>query len=586
MDKFTSEKIRQLFLTFFKQKDHQIVDSHSLVSPDSSVLLTTAGMQPFKLCFLGENCPYSSRVASCQRCFRTSDLEEVGDNSHLTFFEMLGNFSFGDYSSQETIHWAIELLTESYHLSLSKMAFTFFGGDELTPADVKTKKILLEEGIPEERILPSGREDNFWGPVGDSGPCGPTTEIYYQVKEGPSFPQSLEDLEERFVELWNLVFNRYFQDENGKLTNLPAEGIDTGLGLERLTMVLENKASVFETDLLADLLNLLEKKGEKSFSQAPEAYRILADHFRGVVFLIADGIKPSNLGRGYILRRLIRRLIENGEKAGFFEEDWPLAFQWIFEKYLPVYPHLKGKEKIVQSVILKEKERIKKASRKGWKELEKIGRKKLSGEEVFSLYSTYGLSTREIDQAGYLFSLKEFEEAKLNHQEASRQGKEKKFGGHGITDVQKERTKVRLHTATHLLQAALRSVLGPEVEQKGSDIKEEGLRFDFSFPRSLTEEEKKKVEAWVNERIQENLTVKKEEENLREAKEKALFLKNASYPEKVFVYTIFDSSSGEVFSREICGGPHVESLSELGHFRITHEKSSGTGIRRIRAILE
>jgi len=586
MAKLTSEKIRQQFLDFFQERGHQLVASHSLISPDPTVLLTTAGMQPFKPCFLGEECPYSSRVASCQRCFRTSDLDQVGDISHLTFFEMLGNFSFGDYSSREAIHWALELLIDGYHLDKKKMAFTFFGGSESLPADEETKEILLGEGIPEEKILASGREDNFWGPVGKSGPCGPTAEIHYQVKAGFPFPQSAEDLNCRFVEVWNLVFNRYFQNEEEKLAALPKSGIDTGLGLERLVMILEEKESVFETDLLVDLLKILEEKGKMSFSQAPGPYRILADHFRGVVFLVADGVRPSNLGRGYVLRRVIRRLVENGEKIGFPEKDWPQAIQWVIEKYSPIYPHLQGQGEIVPAVVSQEGKRLAKASQRGWKELEKLDQEELSGKEVFRLYTTYGLSPEEITRAGYQFSSKEFQQALEKHQQISRRGGEKKFGGHGITDTQKEKAKVRLHTATHLLQAALRAVLGPEVKQKGSDIQEGRLRFDFSFPRALTKEEKEEVERWINQRIQEDLKVEQEEMDLQEAKKEGLFIEEVSYPARVSVYTILDRSSGESFSKEICGGPHVDSLAELGQFRIVKERSSGAGLRRIKAILE
>lgn len=586
MTKLTSEKIRQQFLNFFQERGHQLVASHSLVSPDSSVLLTTAGMQPFKPCFLGKKCPYPSRVVSCQRCFRTSDLNEVGDVSHLTFFEMLGNFSFGDYFSQEAIDWALDLLVEGYHLDKEKMAFTFFGGSKNLPADEETKTVLLGAGISEKKILALGQEDNFWGPVGKSGPCGPTAEIYYQVKAGAPFPQSVEDLNSRFLEIWNLVFNRYLQQEGGRLSDLPELGVDTGLGLERLVMILEGKESIFETDLLAGLLSILEEKGKMDFTQAPCSYRILADHFRGVVFLVADGVRPSNLGRNYILRRVIRRLVENGEKIGFLEADWPLAIQWVVKKYSPVYPYLQGQEEKVQSVIFQEKKRLAKASQKGWQELEKLDRKKLSGEEVFHLYATYGLSPEEITEAGYQFSEGEFKQAWEEHQQASRQGREKKFGGHGIQDAQEEKLKVRLHTATHLLQAALQKILGPEVRQKGSDIDKERLRFDFSFSRPLTKEEKKEVEGWINQKIKKSLVVKQEEMSLSEAKKTAQFVEGARYPARVSVYSILNEPSGEVVSREICGGPHVASLAELGQFRIIKEQSSGSGIRRIKAVLE
>ena len=581
--KITSNIIRQQFLDFFVARGHQLVPSHSLISPDPSVLFTTAGMQPFKPCFLGENCPYASRVVSCQRCFRTSDIEEVGDISHLTFFEMLGNFSFGDYGRREAIHWALELLTKQYHLPKEKLAFTFFQGDKRSPTDEETKSVLLEEGIPAGQMIALGREDNFWGPVGSSGPCGPTMEIHYEVSQEHHFPRSPQDLEERFVEVWNLVFNQYFQDEKGQLSDLPRLGIDTGMGLERLTMVLEEKASVFETDLFADFLEMVKKKSGSRFCSS---YRIVADHLRGIIFLVADGVQPSNLGRGYILRRIIRRFLENIEKLGLSQNDWPSLIKWMVKKYQPLYPSLEKKGILAAEILSQEKSRLAKASQRGWKALKNLGKKKLSGEEVFSIYATYGLSPEEIKKAGYSFEEKAFREAFLEHQKASQKGKEKKFGGHGIQDAQKEPEKVKLHTATHLLQAALRKVLGPEVRQAGSDINAERLRFDFTFPRALTSREIKAVEDWVNKRIEEDLMVKKENLPLEKAKKTALFLEKAHYPEVVSVYTIMNPKTGEVASREICAGPHVEHLSVLGHFQIIQEKSSSAGVRRIKAVLK
>ena len=582
----TSDIIRQQFLNFFVARGHQLVPSHSLISPDPSVLFTTAGMQPFKPCFLGENCPYSSRVVSCQRCFRTSDIEEVGDISHLTFFEMLGNFSFGDYSRREAIHWALELLTKQYQLRKEKLAFTFFRGDKRSPADKETKSVLLEEGIPAEQIIALGREDNFWGPVGSSGPCGPTMEIHYEVSSEHHFPRSPRDLENRFVEVWNLVFNQYFQDEKGQLTDLPRLGIDTGMGLERLTMILEGKASVFETDLFADFLEMLKKKSGQNFRHFSSSSRIVADHLRGIIFLVADGVRPSNLGRGYILRRIIRRFIEHSENLGLGQNDWASLINWIVKKYQPLYPGLEQKGILVEDILRQEKSRLEKASQRGWKALKKLGKRKLSGEEVFSVYATYGLSPEEVKKAGYTFEEKAFQKALLEHQKASQKGKEKKFGGHGIQDAQKEPEKVKLHTATHLLQAALRKVLGTEVKQAGSDINTERLRFDFTFPRALTAQEIKAVEDWVNKRIQEDLIVQKEDLPLAEAKKDALFLEEAHYPDRVSVYTILDPKTGEIASREICAGPHVKTLSTLGHFQIIQEKSSSAGVRRIKAILQ
>ena len=584
-EKITSEKIRQEFLDFFLEKGHQLVVSHSLVSPDRSVLLTTAGMQPFKSCFLGENCPYASRVVSCQKCFRTSDVEEVGDNYHLTFFEMLGNFSFGDYSRQEAVHWALELLITVYHLDKGKLALTFFRGDKDVPVDQEIKEIILKEGISPKNLMALGREDNFWGPVGKSGPCGPTIEIYYEMSEEHHAPRSEKDLNQRFVEIWNIVFNQYVQNEQGQLSSLPKLGIDTGVGLERLTMVLEKKNSVFGTDLLSGLLKLIQKKAHVNLKDNSHAYRIVADHLRGVVFLVVDGIRPSNLDRGYVLRNIIRRLIENGEKIGLSQEDWPELIQWLIKKYSPLYPLLKNQGKLVEAFISQEGERLEKAFQKGWKELEKLKKKKLSGEDVFRLYATYGLSPAEIKKRGYCFQLGDFQKAIKQHQEVSRQGRAKKFGGHGIVNAKQEKEKVKLHTATHLLQAALRNILGTDIKQKGSDINQERLRFDFSFSRALTKEEIKKIEEWVNQRIKDGLKVRKETLSLEKAKQSALFLEKAQYPDMVSVYILFDPVSQKVFSKEICAGPHIACLSGLGSFHIIQENSCAAGIRRIKAIL-
>ena len=561
----SSKELRKKLLDFFKNKDHNIVKSSSLLPNDSSVLFTTAGMQQFKEYYLDKKSPYGNKVASCQKCFRTSDIEEVGDERHLTFFEMLGNFSFGDYFKKEAIYFAKEFLDT---LNLKIDYVTVFEGDGEIQKDVDSYNVWKELGFSEEKnnLIFKGRDENFWGPTGEEGPCGPTTEIYING-----------------IEIWNLVFNEYFQDKNKKLTLLKKKGVDTGMGLERLSMIVQNKPTIFETDLFLPIIKEIENQFNLKYENNNYYFRIIADHIKSAVFLISENIYPSNIERGYILRRLIRRAIRYGKlmnlPSGFL---LPLAKK-VIEIYKDVYCEIKLSENNILTVILNEEEKFEKTLNKGLKQFEKIAEKKeITGEEAFHLYDTYGFPielTKELaDEKNIKVDIGGFYNFFKKHQEVSRKGVEAKFGGIGKNA---DYNATRLHTATHLLQSALREVLGESVRQMGSDINSFRLRFDFSFPRKLTNEELQKIEGIVNQKIKEDLEVKREEMSYEKAiRSGALSFFKEKYPPKVSVYSIGD------FSKEICAGPHVKKTSELKKFKIIKEESSGANIRRIRAVLE
>jgi len=564
-----SNKLRKKFLNFFEKRGHKVIPSSSLTPTDPSVLFTTAGMQQFKPYYLGEPSPYGPNVASCQKCFRTSDIDEVGDERHLTFFEMLGNFSFGGYFKEEAIQYAFEFLFKELKLPLERAKFTVFKGDKEVPEDKESPRIWEKLGVPKEKIVGMGREDNFWGPTGLEGPCGPTTEIHIDG-----------------IEVWNLVFNEYYKDREGKLTPLKQKGVDTGMGLERLAMISQNKSSVFETDLFEPIIKELRIRNYELRNVRSE--RIIADHIKGAVFLISEGILPSNVERGYVLRRILRRAILHSKILNLPKNSLIEVAKKVIEIYKNVYPEVLSKQTDVLTVIENEREKFEKTLEIGLKKLKlqiencKLRNEKiLPGKVVFDLFQSYGFPfeiTKEIaKEEGLDVDEKDFQERFKKHQEISRVGAEKKFGGLGkVIDY----NMVKLHTATHLLHAALREILGEKVKQMGSDITPERLRFDFSFDRKLTEEEIKKVEDLVNQKIKEDLEVKKEEMSLKEAlKSGALAFFKEKYPERVTVYTIGN------FSKEICAGPHVKRTSELGNFKIKKEETAGTGIRRIYAIL-
>jgi len=585
-----SREIRQKFLEFMKEKGHAVVPSSSLVPDDPSVLLTTAGMQQFKRYYTGEldaERDFSARrTASIQKCFRTSDIEEVGDETHLTFFEMLGNFSFGDYFKEESIVWAYEFVTERLGVSPDRVRVSIFRGDERVPRDTESYRIWHEVvKVPKERIDERGMEDNFWGPTGNGGPCGPTSEIYVDG-----------------VEIWNLVFNEFYCNASreellaggGALERLKLPGVDTGMGFERLLAVLGGQGSVFETDLLHPLASEIASVAP---GLEPRTLRVLTDHLRASVFLIGDGVVPSNKAAGYILRRLVRRTLAYQIKHDIHADLFPYAAKKVREMFGGIYEELADEERIL-AVLEAEKEKFEKAIAKGLGELQRHA--VIGAKEAFLLYETYGLPFELIKELAPKGAAKDltregFERELERHKEISRAGAEKKFGGHGLVlstgelkaANEEELTKVtRLHTATHLLQQALRDVLGPEVEQRGSDITAERTRFDFAFPRKLTPEELKSAEEIVNEKATADLPVQFVELTKTEAMETgALYFFKEKYPERVKVYFVGETLA-TAWSKEFCGGPHVSRTGAIGTFKILKEEAVGAGVRRIRATVE
>ncbi len=585
-----SKEVRQNFLMFFQAQGHKIVPSASLIPEDSSVLLTTAGMQPFKKYFLGSPSLFGSRVTSCQKCFRTSDIDQVGDATHLTFLEMLGNFSFGDYFKEEAMSWAVELITHDYNIPLNRLYFTYFKGDEISPADSEAKEIWIKLGAEPNHILAYGREDNFWGPTGDSGPCGPTAEIHYDLTG-----QACNRAENcypgcscgRFVELWNIVFNQYHRDKDGQMTELIQGGIDTGMGLERLSLAVQGKSSIFETDLFWPVIERLFSD-LKEYNDNSKPYRIIADHLRGLLFLTIEGIKPSNVERGYVMRRIIRRLLESASILKLDFNQIESATQLLENQYAEIYPELIGASSMLGKIIAQEDKRMSLAVKRG---MAKISRQNMTidGREAFRLYSTYGLSPQELKNRGYQFDESELINAIEEHKEISRRGAENKFGGHGVieeTSAEERQIKARLHTATHLLQSALNQILSTKISQKGSDITTQRLRFDFSFDRALSKNELNQVSALINHWINDDLRIEKESISFKKALSRGdIIIEGKNYPEEVDVYAIINGD-GTIISREVCAGPHVNNTGEIGQFQIIKEESSSAGVRRIKAVLE
>ena len=587
-------QLRSEFLNFMEQRGHKIVPSSSLVPDDSSVLLTTAGMQQFVPYLSGKIEPPYKRACSVQKCFRTGDIEEVGDNTHHTFFEMLGNWSFGDYFKEEAIKMAWEFLINFCHLDKEKIRITVFKGNEDIPADEEAIKLWEKQGVKKEWIFKFDMEDNFWGPTAKTGPCGPCSEIHYdRGKEFAIRECSIKGCGPncncgRFVEIWNLVFMEYNKDGGYQL--LKQKNIVTGIGFERLVAILQEKNSAYNTGLLQPLIKELEKKSGQQYDSQKKTFRILADHIRSACFLIADGILPSNLDRGYILRRIIRRFIRYARLLNLTGNWYLSLIETVVNLYGETYPEIKnGKENII-TVIQKEEEKFGRALAKGLKELEKLQPIDgvVSGSEAFYIYQTFGfpieMIEEELEKRDLTVNSNEFELESKKHQDVSRAGAEKKFGGVGIKNAQNKEEAAKLaqlHTATHLLHAALRQVLGDHVGQMGSDINFERLRFDFSHQEKVTAEELKKVEDLVNEKIAENISVKKEIMSYQEAiVSGALAFFKEKYPTEVNIYSI------NSFSKEICAGPHANETGNLGHFKIIKEQSSGAGVRRIKAVLE
>jgi alanyl-tRNA synthetase len=598
----TSNEIRDKFLQFFKERGHTVVPSSSLIPDDPSVLLTTAGMQQFKPYYseldpittthpsIGK--PVGKNAASIQKSFRTSDIDEVGDESHLTFFEMLGNFSFGGYFKEEAITYGYDFITGTDWMGLDIEYVTIFDPDKVplddwrkgVPFDEESYQIWKKIGLPEEKIRRDG-VDVFWGPTGNEGPCGPTTEIYVKNAEGKP------------IEIWNIVFNEFYRDKNMKLTPLKTPGVDTGMGLERLAMVSQKTSSIFETDLFIPLIQVLELN-DKANRLNQRTKRIMADHARGMSFLIADGVRPSNKEAGYVLRRLCRRFIVNEYLNEGMEPYFERLLHVIVENYGAFYGELDYD--LVDTVFNEEKAKFMKTIANGLRELKSI--ETLDAPTAFKLFESFGLPYEVVKELGGTKAEKltreDFEKEFDKHREISRAGVEKKFGGHGlILDTgelkagnEEELKKVtRLHTATHLMQQALREVLGTGVHQMGSDITPERTRFDFSFDRKLTPEEIKHVEDKVSAIVRADYDVKFQEMARSEAeKTGALHFFKAKYPDQVKVYYVTPKGKGiaEAWSKEFCGGPHVTHTEEIGTFRIAKEEGIAQGVRRIRAVVE
>jgi len=589
----TSEQIRQKFIDFFIKKGHKQIPSSSLSSSDPTVLLTTAGVQQLKPYLVGERNPEKDfgtrRLTSIQKCFRTSDIDKIGDRSHLTFFEMLGNFSIGDYFKEEAIEYAWEFLTKEMKIDEKRLWPTIFSGDNKTPHDDESYKI-WQKFVPKDKINEFSRSENWWGPPGKTGPCGPCSEIHFDVTGKPCKlgEKCIPNCKcGRFIELWNLVFTEYLMNEKGNLSPLPSKNIDTGMGFERLTMVMQNKPSVFETDLFEPIIKEIPGDNLSADRQDIKAKRIIADHLRGAVFLAAEGVTPSNIEQGYILRRVLRKIIREERALNLPKDLLVLLVKKIIELYGNIYSEVKSKENEILAVIQNEKKKFERALAVGIRETSSVlTRGDISGEVAFHLYESYGIPLEFIEEMAKEKGVKidrkqlkeDFKEASKKHQKISRTGAEKKFGG-GAAEAGEIGKK--LHTATHLLHQALRDVLGKHVRQMGSDINQERLRFDFSHPEKLSEAQKKKVEDTINEKIKEDLTVTTEEMLYEQAtKSGALAFFKEKYPKIVKVYSIGD------YSKEICAGPHVKHTGEIGYFKIKSEKSSSAGVRRIKATVE
>ena len=578
--------IRKKYLNFFKEHGHTIIPSAPLIPEnDPSVLFTTAGMQPLVPYLLGEKHPAGTRLTDYQKCVRTNDIDEVGDNRHLTYFEMLGNWSLGDYFKEESIQMSYEFLTKELGIPAEKLSVTCFAGDEDCPRDEISAACWEKAGIAKDHIYYYGKDDNWWI-AGEEGPCGPDTEMFYDTGKPACSAECQPSCDcGKYVEIWNNVFMEYFKDAQGKYSKLEQKNVDTGLGLERMTMLLQGKETPFDTEIFEPIMKKLEEIENKDII---ESRRIVAEHLRSSMMIICDGGRPSNIDRGYVLRRLIRRMIRHMNKLEINLDELSTLIDINVENLIEMYPDLEKNKETIKSVILEEKDKFVKTLSHGEKEFTKAmnyakqnGKNKIDGKIVFRLYDTYGFPpemTQELAKENNIeIDLEEFNKLFKEHQEKSRLGSEQKFKG-GLAD-QNEKT-IAYHTATHLLHQALRTVLGEHVKQSGSNITEERLRFDFTHPQKMTKEEIQKVEDLVNEQIKKDLKVTCEEMNYEDAKKSgAIGLFTDKYGEKVKVYTIGD------FSKEICGGPHVTHTGDMGRFKIKKEESSSSGIRRIKAVL-
>ncbi|NCC64938.1 MAG: alanine--tRNA ligase [Spirochaetia bacterium] len=592
----TANELRQKFIDFFVSKNHAQISGSSLIPEnDPTVLFTTAGMHPLVPYILGSDHPSGTRLTDYQKCIRTGDIEAVGDPHHLTFFEMLGNWSLGDYFKKEAIAYSYEFLTEVLDLDVSQLSVTVFAGDENVSRDDEAATTWESYGIPKERIYFLPREDNWWGPAGETGPCGPDSEMFIDTGRAACGPDCRPGCHcGKYFEIWNDVFMGYKKNSDGTYEEMERKCVDTGMGIERTIAILQGKKSVYETEVFQPIISEIERLTKKTYGNAEDddvSIRILADHIRTSVFILGDqrGVAPSNVGQGYILRRLIRRAVRHGHKLGIegaFLGDLALV---VLDLYHSPYPELLENKDFVLKELAMEEAKFSETLAKGEREFEKMlpnllkgNSRQISGRTAFKLYDTYGYPielTKELaSEHGFTVDEQGFKEAFEKHQQISRSGSEQKFKG-GLADHSDKTTA--LHTATHMLHKALRTVLGEHVGQKGSNITVDRLRFDFTHHSAMTAEEVKKVEDLVNEQIQRNLPVSFETMSLEEAKEKgAIAFFDSKYGEQVKVYSVGD------FSMEVCGGPHVENTAQMGHFKILKEQSSSAGVRRIKAVLQ
>ena len=596
MRNLSSRELRQLYLDFFRSKGHAVIPSASLIPEnDPTVLFTTAGMHPLVPYLMGQKHPAGTRLTDVQKCVRTGDIDEVGDTSHCTFFEMLGNWSLGDYFKKESIAWSWEFLTDEKWLGIpkEKLSFTCFEGDADAPRDTVSHDRWVEMGADPSHIVYLPKKNNWWGPAGLTGPCGPDTEIFYDTGRPACGPDCKAGCDcGKYLEIWNNVFMEYNKVGEGKFEPLAQKNVDTGMGLDRTIATLQGVESVFDTDAFSGIIELIGKLSHHSYKESDatvKAFRIIADHIRCATFILGDqrGVTPSNVDQGYILRRLIRRSIRYAMQLNIPRYGIVEIASAVIDQYGDIYPELEENREKVLSELKREENRFADTLKKGIKEFNKTAANaqdgKIDGISAFHLYDTYGFPielTMELAQEkGIRVDVDGFHAAFAEHQEKSKDGSAQRFKS-GLADHQEATTA--LHSATHLLHKALRVVLNDDtISQKGSNITAERLRFDFSFPRKMTPEELKAVEDLVNEQIQRKLPITCEEMTVAEAKEQgAIGLFESRYGEKVKVYTMGD------FSKEICAGPHAQNTGDLGHFVIKKEEASSSGVRRIKAILE
>ena len=578
--------IRNKYLNYFEKHGHKVIPSAPLIPEnDPSVLFNTAGMQPLVPYLLGKKHPEGTRLTDYQKCVRTNDIDEVGDNRHLTYFEMLGNWSLGDYFKEESIKMSFEFLTKELNIPVEKLSVTCFAGDEDCSRDEETASIWKSVGIPENHIYYFGKDDNWWI-AGEEGPCGPDTEMFYDTGK----PACSEECNPscdcgKYVEIWNNVFMEYYKNKDGSYSKLKQKNVDTGLGLERMAMLLQGKETPFDIEVFKPVMDKLAELQKNDYI---DSRRIVTEHLRTSMMIIADGGRPSNVDRGYVLRRLIRRMTRHMNKLEINLDEIPNIIDLYIDTLKDLYPELDKNRETIKNVIVEEKNKFIKTLANGEKEFNKeavkakeTGKNMLEGAIVFRLYDTFGFPpevTNELAKENNLkIDLEGFDKLFKEHQEKSREGAKQKFKG-GLADQSEE--SIAYHTATHLLNAALKEVIGKDVHQRGSNITSERMRFDFSCDHKMTDEEKAKTEELVNKWIDESLEVKCEEMSKEEAiKSGAECMFIEKYPDIVTVYTI-----GNI-SKELCGGPHVKNTKELGHFKIKKEEASSAGVRRIKAIL-